>query len=100
MYEPVGRVQFVVFEKFTSAYLFQIALEIMFWNQENASSWKTWKTLAKVFLQLYIIVCSWDPIIAGGSFENEDRSTKHPNLENEAPIDQKQRPVNLANEAP
>ena len=27
MHEPVGRVQFVVFEKFTSAYLFQIAQE-------------------------------------------------------------------------
>jgi len=27
MHEPVGRVQFVVFEKFTSAYLFQIARE-------------------------------------------------------------------------
>ena len=27
--EPVGLVQFVVFEKFTSAYLHQIALEIM-----------------------------------------------------------------------
>ena len=29
MHEPVGRVQFVVFEKFTSNYLFQITLEIM-----------------------------------------------------------------------
>ena len=29
MHEPVGRVHFVVFEKFTRAYLFQIALEIM-----------------------------------------------------------------------
>ena len=28
MHEPVGRVHFVVFEKFTSAYLFQIAQEI------------------------------------------------------------------------
>ena len=28
--EPVGRVQFVVFEKFTSAYLFQIAREKSF----------------------------------------------------------------------
>ena len=27
MHEPVGRVQFVVFEKFTRAYLFQIAQE-------------------------------------------------------------------------
>ena len=27
LHEPVGRVQFVVFEKFTSAYLFQIAQE-------------------------------------------------------------------------
>ena len=27
LYEPVGRVQFGVFEKFTSAYLFQIAQE-------------------------------------------------------------------------
>ena len=27
MHEPVGRVHFVVFEKFTSAYLFQIARE-------------------------------------------------------------------------
>ena len=27
MHEPVGRVQFGVFEKFTSAYLFQIAQE-------------------------------------------------------------------------
>ena len=27
MHEPVGQVQFVVFEKFTSAYLFQIAQE-------------------------------------------------------------------------
>ena len=27
MHEPVGRVQFVVFEKFTSAYLFQMARE-------------------------------------------------------------------------
>ena len=42
-----------------------------------------------------------------GSFENEDWSTKHPNLENEAPktrkqsiLDRKQRPLNLANEAP
>ena len=30
MHEPVGRVQFVVFEKFTSAYLFQIAREKSF----------------------------------------------------------------------
>ena len=29
VHEPVGRVHFVVCEKFTSAYLFQIALEIM-----------------------------------------------------------------------
>ena len=29
VHEPVGRVHFVVFEKFTRAYLFQIALEIM-----------------------------------------------------------------------
>ena len=36
-----------------------------FWNQENASSSQRWKTLAKVFQQLFIIVCSWDPIIAG-----------------------------------
>ena len=28
LHEPVGRVQFGVFEKFTSAYLFQIAQEI------------------------------------------------------------------------
>ena len=27
MHEPIGRVHFVVFEKFTSAYLFQIARE-------------------------------------------------------------------------
>ena len=27
LHEPVGRVQFAVFEKFTSAYLFQIARE-------------------------------------------------------------------------
>ena len=30
LHEPVGRVQFVVFEKFTSAYLFQIAREKSF----------------------------------------------------------------------
>ena len=48
----------------------------------------------------------------GGSFENEaleneDRSTKHPNLENEAPktrkrstLDRKRRPPNLESEAP
>ena len=30
MHEPVGRVQFVVFEKFTSAYLFQISREKSF----------------------------------------------------------------------
>ena len=41
----------------------------------------------------------------GGSFENEaleneDRSTKHPNLENEAPKTRKRRPLNLENEAP
>ena len=30
LHEPVGRVQFVVFEKFASAYLFQIALEKSF----------------------------------------------------------------------
>lgn len=29
LYEPVGQVEFVVFEKFTRAYLFPIALEIM-----------------------------------------------------------------------
>ena len=41
------------------------------------------------------------------AFENEDRSTKHPNLgneapsiENEAPTTGKQRPLNLENEAP
>ena len=41
-----------------------------------------------------------------GSFENEDRSTKHPKLENEAPktrkrstLDRKRRPQNLENEA-
>ena len=30
LHGPVGRVQFVVFEKFTSAYLFQIAREKSF----------------------------------------------------------------------
>ena len=42
-----------------------------------------------------------------GSVENEDQSTEHPNLENEAPktrkqstLDRKQRPLNLENEAP
>ena len=30
LHEPVGLVQFVVFEKFTSAYLFQIAREKSF----------------------------------------------------------------------
>jgi len=30
LHEPVGQVQFVVFEKFTSAYLFQIAQEKSF----------------------------------------------------------------------
>ena len=42
-----------------------------------------------------------------GSFENEDRSTKHPKLENEAPYleneapkTRKRRPLNLENEAP
>ena len=41
------------------------------------------------------------------ALENEDRSTKHPNLENEAPktrkrstLDRKRRPLNLENEAP
>ena len=45
--------------------------------------------------------------ILGGSFENEDRSTKHPNLENDAPktrkrstLGQKRRPLNLENKAP
>ena len=55
----------------------------------------------------------WLPLVhAYGSFENEaleneDRSTKHPNLENEAPktrkrstLDRKRRPLNLENEAP
>ena len=36
-----------------------------FWNQENASSSQRLKTLAKVFLRLFIIACSWDLIIAG-----------------------------------
>ena len=40
-----------------------------------------------------------------GSFENEalenkDRTTRHPNLENEAPTTRKRRPLNLENEAP
>ena len=42
-----------------------------------------------------------------GSFKNEDRSTKHPKLENEAPksrkrstLSRKRRPQNLENEAP
>ena len=51
-------------------------------------------------------------VIEEGSFENEaleneDRSTKHPNLENEAPKTRKRRPLdrkrgtqNLENEAP
>ena len=30
LHEPIGRVQFVVFEKFMSAYLFQIAREKSF----------------------------------------------------------------------
>ena len=41
------------------------------------------------------------------ALENEDRSTKHPNLENEAPksrkrstLSRKRRPLNLENEAP
>ena len=41
------------------------------------------------------------------ALENEDRSTKHPNLENEAPktrkqstLDRKRRPLNLENEEP
>ena len=34
------------------------------------------------------------------ALENEDRSTKHPNLENEAPKTRKRRPLNLENEAP
>ena len=41
------------------------------------------------------------------ALENEDQSTKHPNLENEAPktrkrstLDRKRRPLNLENEAP
>ena len=50
--------------------------------------------------------------VSQGSFENEaleneDRSTKHPNLENEAPYleneapkTQKRRPLNLENEDP
>ena len=36
-----------------------------FWNQENTSSSQRWKTLAKVLKRLFIIVCSWDSIIAG-----------------------------------
>ena len=35
-----------------------------------------------------------------GALEKEDRSTKHPNLENEAPKTRKRRPLNLENEAP
>ena len=40
-----------------------------------------------------------------GSFENEalkneDLSTKHPNLKNEAPKTRKRSPLNLENEAP
>ena len=35
-----------------------------------------------------------------GALENEDRSTKHPNLENEALKTRKRRPLNLENEAP
>ena len=34
------------------------------------------------------------------AIENEDRSTKHPNLENEAPKTRKRRPLNLENKAP
>ena len=34
------------------------------------------------------------------ALENEDRSTKHPKLENEAPKSRKRRPLNLENEAP
>ena len=41
------------------------------------------------------------------ALENEDRSTKHPNLKNEAPktrnrstLNRKRRPLNLENEAP
>ena len=34
------------------------------------------------------------------ALENEDRSTKHPNLENKAPKFRKRRPLNLENEAP
>ena len=41
----------------------------------------------------------------GGSFENEaleneDRGTKHPKLENEAPKTRQRRPLNRENEAP
>ena len=35
-----------------------------------------------------------------GSFENEDWSTKHPNLENEALKTRKRTPLNLENKAP
>ena len=37
MHEPVGRVHFVVFEKFTSAYLFQIARELIM-HTENITT--------------------------------------------------------------
>ena len=34
------------------------------------------------------------------ALENEDRSTKHPKLENEAPKSRKRSTLNLENEAP
>ena len=53
----------------------------------------------------------WVPLLRGSveneALENEDRSTKHPKLEkeapyleNEAPKTRKRRPLNLENEAP
>ena len=47
MHKPVGQVPFVVFEKFTSAYLFQIAREkscdYLFINNIDKKHYKFWQ---------------------------------------------------------
>ena len=44
--------------------------------------------------------CLLDGSFENEALENEDRSTKNPKLENEAPKTRKRRPLNLENEAP
>ena len=43
----------------------------------------------KLFLQTHRTAMGTKTAVSAGSFENEDRSTKHPKLENEAPKSRK-----------